>query len=62
MLQKIFSKIKTKGTSKSQDELPDSDFPPEFIDFITNVKSKTQRNSKKEPLKVPEKSINYFFL
>lgn len=55
MLQKIFSKNnKQKGTSKSQDELPDSDFPPDFIDFINQRKSKTQDSTKKEPLKVPE--------
>ena len=55
MLQKIFSKNKKqKGTSKSQDELPDSEFPPEFIDFINQRKSKTQETPKEEPLKVPE--------
>lgn len=55
MLRKIFSSNKKKkDSSKSQDELPDSEFPPEFIEFINQRKSKSTDTPKEEPLKVPE--------
>ena len=55
MMQKIFSKNKKKNdTSKSQDELPDSEFPPEFIEFINQRKTKSIEAVKEEPVKVPE--------
>ncbi|WP_445715678.1 translocation/assembly module TamB domain-containing protein [Flavobacterium sp.] len=55
MMKKIFgSNKKNVDSSKSQDELPDSEFPPEFIDFINQRKTKTLETQKEEPLKVPE--------
>jgi hypothetical protein len=55
MLRKIFSSNKKKkNSSKSQDELPDSEFPPEFIEFINQRKAKLSEPSKEEPIKVPE--------
>jgi hypothetical protein len=53
MLQKIFKSNKKKDSSKSQDDLPDSEFPQEFIEFINNRKSKSQEPLKEE-LEVPE--------
>jgi hypothetical protein len=55
MMKKIFgSNKKNVDSSKSQDELPDSEFPPEFIDFINQRKTKTLETQKEEPVKVPE--------
>jgi hypothetical protein len=55
MMQKIFSKNKKKDdTSKSKDELPDSEFPPEFIEFINQRKTKSNDATKQEQLRVPE--------
>ena len=49
------SKNKKKNdTSKSQDELPDSEFPPEFIEFINQRKTKSIEAIKPEPIRVPE--------
>ena len=46
--------IKDKFSAKSQDELPDSEFPPEFIEFINQRKVKSTEAVKEEPVKVPE--------
>ena len=55
MLQKIFNNNKKKkDSSKSQDELPDSEFPPEFIEFINQRKTKSNDATKQEQLRVPE--------
>ena len=55
MMQKIFSSNKKKkDPSKSQDDLPDSEFPPEFIEFINQRKAKSNDATKEEPVKVPE--------
>jgi hypothetical protein len=55
MMRKIFSKNKKKDdTSKSKDELPDSEFPPEFIEFINQRKTKSNDATKQEQLRVPE--------
>lgn len=54
MLQKIFKSNKKKDPSKSQDDLPDSEFPQEFIEFINNRKSKSQEPLKEESIEVPE--------
>lgn len=55
MLRKVFkSNKKKKDTSKSQDELPDSEFPPEFIEFINQRKAKSSEATKEEPIQVPE--------
>ena len=55
MMKKIFgSNKKNPDSSKSKDELPDSEFPPEFIDFINQRKNKTLETPKEEPVKVPE--------
>ena len=55
MMQKIFNKNKKKtATSNSNDELPDSEFPPEFIEFINQRKTKSSEVKKEEQLKVPE--------
>ena len=55
MMQKIFSKNKKKDdTSKSKDELPDSEFPPEFIEFINQRKTKSNDATKQEQIRVPE--------
>ena len=55
MMKKIFSsKKKKKDPSKSQDDLPDSEFPPEFIEFINQRKAKSNDATKEEPVKVPE--------
>ena len=55
MMQKIFnSNKKKKDPSKSQDDLPDSEFPPEFIEFINQRKTKSTEAIKQDPVKVPE--------
>ena len=55
MMQKIFNtNKKKKDSSKSQDDLPDSEFPPEFIEFINQRKSKSTEAIKPEPIRVPE--------
>jgi hypothetical protein len=55
MMRKIFNTNKTKkDTSKSNDGLPDSEFPPEFIEFINQRKAKSIEAVKEEPVKVPE--------
>ncbi len=55
MMQKIFNtNKKKKDPSKSQDDLPDSEFPPEFIEFINQRKAKSNDATKEEPEKVPE--------
>ena len=55
MMQKIFNTNKKKtDPSKSQDDLPDSEFPPEFIEFINQRKTKSTEAIKPEPIHVPE--------
>ena len=55
MLKKIFNSNRNrKKTSKSHDDLPDSDFPNEFIEFINQRKFKSSEPSKEEPIKAPE--------
>jgi hypothetical protein len=55
MMQKIFNtNKKKKDPSKSQDDLPDSEFPLEFIEFINQRKAKSNDATKEEPEKVPE--------
>ncbi|MEL1248305.1 translocation/assembly module TamB domain-containing protein [Flavobacterium helocola] len=55
MMQKIFNTNKKKtDPSKSQDDLPDSEFPPEFIEFINQRKTKSTEAIKPEPIRVPE--------
>uniref|UniRef100_UPI0037C15A7D translocation/assembly module TamB domain-containing protein n=1 Tax=Flavobacterium sp. TaxID=239 RepID=UPI0037C15A7D len=54
MLQKIFKSNKKKDSSKSQDDFPDSEFPPEFIEFINQRKGKSLEAPKEEPIEVPE--------
>ena len=55
MMQKIFNtNIKKTDPSKSQDDLPDSEFPPEFIEFINQRKTKSTEAIKPEPIHVPE--------
>ena len=55
MMKKIFSSNKKKkDPSKSQDDLPDSEFPPEFIEFINQRKTKSTEAIKPEPIRVPE--------
>lgn len=55
MMHKIFSSNKNKkDASKSQDEFPDSEFPPEFIEFINQRKTKSSEGIKQEPARVPE--------
>lgn len=55
MMRKIFNSNKKKNDpSKSQDELPDSEFPPEFIELINQRKAKSTEATKEEPIKVPE--------
>ena len=55
MMQKIFNtNKKKKDASKSQDDLPDSEFPPEFIEFINQRKAKSTEAIKEDPVKVPE--------
>jgi hypothetical protein len=54
MMQKIFRSNKKVDPSKSQDDFPDSEFPPEFIEFINQRKAKSAETLKEEPIKVPE--------
>ncbi|WP_445724248.1 translocation/assembly module TamB domain-containing protein [Flavobacterium sp.] len=54
MMQKIFRSNKKVDPSKSQDDFPDSEFPPEFIEFINQRKAKSAEALKEEPIKVPE--------
>ena len=55
MMKKIFSSNKKKkDSSKSQDDVPDSEFPPEFIEFINQRKTKSTEAIKPEPIRVPE--------
>jgi len=54
MLQKIFKSNKKKDPSKSQDDFPDSEFPPEFIDFINQRKAKIEEAPKEDSIEVPE--------
>ena len=50
----FYTNKKKKDSSKSQDDLPDSEFPPEFIEFINQRKSKSTEAIKPEPIRVPE--------
>ncbi len=55
MIRKIFSNKKVdKGSTNSNDQIPDSDFPPEFLDYINDRKVKKLEGTKEEPIRVPE--------
>ncbi|MQP24272.1 translocation/assembly module TamB [Flavobacterium sp. LMO8] len=55
MLRKIFnSNKKKKNSSKSKDDLPDSEFPPEFLDLINQRKTKSSDAIIEDAIKVPE--------
>ena len=55
MLRKIFTK-KNKATtdSKSSNDESDSDFPPEFMDYINDRKQKKEDVKNNEAPKIPE--------
>jgi hypothetical protein len=55
MIRKIFTRKKVQSKKSNQnDEIPDSDLPPEFLEYINGRKSKKSESPKEEPLKVPE--------
>ena len=55
MMRKIFNSNKKKNDpSRSKDELPDSEFPPEFIELINQRKAKSSESVKEETIRVPE--------
>ncbi len=55
MIRKIFTRRKVQNTdSKPIDEHPDSDFPPEYIEYINERRQKKEEPIKQEPLNVPE--------
>ena len=55
MIRKIFTRKKVQSKKSNQnDEIPDSDLPPEFLEYINERKSKKSESPKEEPLKVPE--------
>ena len=55
MIRKIFTKKKEdKDSTNSNDQMPDSDIPTEFLDYINDRKVKKSEGTKEEPIKVPE--------
>lgn len=54
MLLKIFNKKKLNESSNSTTDLPDSDLPPEFLNYINERKQKKLEIIRKEPDNVPE--------
>ncbi|MFD2909113.1 translocation/assembly module TamB domain-containing protein [Flavobacterium ardleyense] len=54
MLRKIFNKKKLKESTNSSSDIPDSDLPPDFMDYINDRKSKKAETSKEQPVKVPD--------
>lgn len=55
MIRKIFTKKKEdKESTNSNDQMPDSDIPTEFLDYINDRKVKKSEGTKEEPIKVPE--------
>ena len=54
MLLKIFNKKKLNESSNSTTDLPDSDLPPEFLNYINERKQKKSEIIRKEPDNVPE--------
>lgn len=55
MIRKIFTRKKEKSaSSNSTDELPDSDLPQEYLEYINDRKPKNLESTKTEQLKVPE--------
>ena len=55
MIRKIFTRKKVKNNSSNQnDDMPDSDLPPEFLEYINDRKAKKTETTKTEPQKVPE--------
>ena len=54
MLQKIFKSNKKGDPLKSKEDVPDSEFPPEFIEFINQRKTKSADAIKEVTITVPE--------
>ena len=55
MIRKIFTRKKqTSDSSNQNNESPDSDLPPEYLEYINDRKPKKAETPKTEPLKVPE--------
>ena len=54
MLRKIFNSKKSKESSNSTTDLPDSDLPPEFLNYINERKQKKTEIIRKEPENIPE--------
>lgn len=54
MLRKIFNSKKQTNASNSSTDMPDSDLPPDFLDYINDRKQKKTEIIKREPEKVPE--------
>ena len=54
MLRKIFNSKKQTNASNSSTDMPDSDFPPDFLNYINERKQKKTEIIKREPEKVPE--------
>lgn len=56
LARKVFSKKKIDISTSNSNKIPDSDLPPDFMNFIyeTRKKNTNSKKEKKEPLKVPE--------
>ena len=54
MLRKIFNKKKLNESSNSSTDLPDSDFPPDFLNYINQRKQKRAEIIRRETENVPE--------
>lgn len=56
LTKKIFTKKKTEESNNNSNEIPDSDLPPDFMNFINETRKKTPDPKKEgeEPPKVPE--------
>jgi hypothetical protein len=54
MLRKIFNKKKLNESSNSSTDLPDSDLPPDFLNYINERKQKKSDMIRREIENVPE--------
>jgi hypothetical protein len=56
LVKKIFTKKKVEESNNNPNETPDSDLPPDFMNFVIETRKNTPEPKKEEeePLKVPE--------